>query len=537
MQQSFHSRLRTADRLFLRYIARRTHDYDRVDPRQAPNLPQLLVGVAAELTRRLDTIGITSPMSSITLDLSKTLRSRVLCDGEPFTDEHFHQLLSSITRDVPALQFAPPHARLPRYCGVTQLQLGGNGLAYVPEWICEMAALQELHLQNNALTSLPECIGDLAALHVLDASNNQLEGLPESLCHLQRLQQLTLHNNNIAALPEHIGSLASLMHLQLEQNALTSLPDSVGSLTCLMECYVGHNELSALPDSVGRLTCLHTLELSYNPLAALPDTFCDMHALASLFASHTLLTRLPDRFGDLSALSTCVVSHNQLQVLPHSLSAMTSLARLDVSFNGLTHLPHLAGTSIAQLDVQNNMLTSLPRLSHVDERTVFVTAGGNRDLVVVPAALCLQHVRLVVDAAAAATAVVGKRMVSTSQSVVTELYSQHSDDPIPEQAVVAALSRVAAVLPLRELVLRQLMACKSDAVCAASFDVLPVPLQSTLLRPVDRCDYCRLPMADVHVEIVGRVAASHNRTAMHWVLCSRNCAAAVLEEAYDVPLF
>jgi len=65
--------------------------------------------------------------------------------------------------------------------GLAVLRLDGNGIAQLPDWLCEeLPALRVLTLAKNGLTGLPEGITRLTALRVLALGDNPLTS-PEAM--------------------------------------------------------------------------------------------------------------------------------------------------------------------------------------------------------------------------------------------------------------------------------------------------------------------------------------------------------------------
>jgi len=151
---------------------------------------------------------------------------------------------------------------------------------------------KELNLGGNCLTTLPEWIGELTSLERLNLGTNlELTALPESLGQLTRLEWLNLRMNRaLTKLPESFGQLGALRCVHLEDCRLTELPESVGQLRSLQFLYLQYNQLTALPESLGALmgSGLTVLDLTGNRLSALPGPFkcsCGVRCLAALASS------------------------------------------------------------------------------------------------------------------------------------------------------------------------------------------------------------------------------------------------------------
>ncbi len=99
------------------------------------------------------------------------------------------------------------------------LDLSGQGLQKLPEYVLARTDLEELDISNNSLTgALPSEIGKLTKLKVLNASNNSMTGVPAEIGHLPKLEVLDLSNNQLTGLPNELGQLNNLKVLNLSGN-------------------------------------------------------------------------------------------------------------------------------------------------------------------------------------------------------------------------------------------------------------------------------------------------------------------------------
>jgi Leucine-rich repeat (LRR) protein len=101
----------------------------------------------------------------------------------------------------------------------TVLNLSGQGLTKVPEYVFSRTDLVELNLSNNLLIdALPSQIGNLKKLKVLNLSNNKFIGVPAEVGQLKNLEVLNLSNNQLTGLPFEIGNLLNLKLLDVSGN-------------------------------------------------------------------------------------------------------------------------------------------------------------------------------------------------------------------------------------------------------------------------------------------------------------------------------
>lgn len=117
------------------------------------------------------------------------------------------------------------------------LDLSGQGLLKVPEYVFGRTDLESLDLSDNALEgALPAEIRHLGNLRSLDLSGNGFTGVPAEIGQLAKLEILDLSNNRITGLPYELGNLSNLKILRLSGNSYStadlaviraSLPPSV----------------------------------------------------------------------------------------------------------------------------------------------------------------------------------------------------------------------------------------------------------------------------------------------------------------------
>ena len=173
------------------------------------------------------------------------------------------------------------------------LDLSGNQLTALPEWLGSSRSCSRWTSAANQLTALPESLGQLTQLQSLNLSGNQLTALPESLGQLTQLQTLNLSDNQLTAAagvagPAHAVAVAgplrqptdgaagvagpthAVADADLPGNQLTALPESLGQLTQLQSLYLSDNQLTALPESLGRCQRLKGLFLHGNEALGIP---------------------------------------------------------------------------------------------------------------------------------------------------------------------------------------------------------------------------------------------------------------------------
>ncbi|MFA5841894.1 MAG: leucine-rich repeat domain-containing protein [Candidatus Paceibacterota bacterium] len=99
------------------------------------------------------------------------------------------------------------------------LDLSGQGLAKVPEYVFNRTEIEELNLSGNSLGgSLQSQIGNLKNLKVLNLSSNRFTGVPAEVGQLTNLKILNISNNLLTGLPNELGNLSKLILLDLSGN-------------------------------------------------------------------------------------------------------------------------------------------------------------------------------------------------------------------------------------------------------------------------------------------------------------------------------
>ena len=165
---------------------------------------------------------------------------------------------------------------------ITELDLSGYSIKYLPPDIGQLTNLEKLWLQNNSLTELPSSIGELSKLTDLRLEGNRLNKLPKEFWRLSSLERLWLNNNRFSNLDAGLGNLSNLQWLILDENPLVALPSSIEGLVNLEELWLQKGELTSLPESLTNLARLKKLMLWGNPLEKLPVSLSNLSSLAIL---------------------------------------------------------------------------------------------------------------------------------------------------------------------------------------------------------------------------------------------------------------
>ncbi|XP_043834705.1 volume-regulated anion channel subunit LRRC8E [Dromiciops gliroides] len=209
---------------------------------------------------------------------------------------------------------------LKKLTALRELELVGCGLERIPHAVFSLTALQDLDLKDNHLRSIeeilsfqhcrklvtlklwhnqiayvPEHIRKLKALEQLYLSHNKLETLPPQLCFCTNLRLLDISHNGLRSLPQEVSILQNLQHLALSYNALEGLPDELFFCQKLRTLLLGYNNLRQLSPRVAALQALSRLELKGNRLEALPEELGNCGGLkkSGLLVEEALYEGLP----------------------------------------------------------------------------------------------------------------------------------------------------------------------------------------------------------------------------------------------------
>ena len=273
---------------------------------------------------------------------------------------------------------------------VTELQLGGNGLAgSIPPELADLTNLEVLSLDRNGLTgAIPTQLGRLVNLTHLDLSYIGLTGpIPREFANLENLEGLSLHWNNLTgSVPAWLGSLVNLRTLDLGENELTGpIPRDLGYLVNLQWLMLDVNNLTgSVPAWLGSLVNLRLLWLGYSGLTGpIPRDLGNLVNLTVLDLRWNELTGpIPASLGSLGNLDTLHLEGNELTgPIPVELGNLVNLEALRLDSNDLTGpipvaLGRLANVRTLSLDGNWGLSGPLPpglRMAPLEELYIFVT--------------------------------------------------------------------------------------------------------------------------------------------------------------------
>lgn len=144
------------------------------------------------------------------------------------------------------------------------LNLSGNALSDLPDWLASLPKLKILFCSDNRFTRVPEVVGACPALSMVGFKSNQLQELPGAALP-QQLRWLVLTDNQLSALPAQLGERPALEKLALAGNQLSALPESMAQCRRLGLLRLSANRLAHVPDWLLQLPRLAWLALGGNP--------------------------------------------------------------------------------------------------------------------------------------------------------------------------------------------------------------------------------------------------------------------------------
>lgn len=163
--------------------------------------------------------------------------------------------------------------------GIRRLDLSAD-LTELPTEILGLAdSLEVLNLSGNRLHSLPDWLPRLRRLRILFCSDNPFETVPEVLGACEKLEMVGFKACRIRQLPA-AALPAQLRWLILTDNRLEQLPAELGHCQRLQKMALAGNRLTALPDSLANLQRLELLRIAANRLDTLPGWLLELPRLA-----------------------------------------------------------------------------------------------------------------------------------------------------------------------------------------------------------------------------------------------------------------
>lgn len=157
------------------------------------------------------------------------------------------------------------------------LALRSADLEEVPPALRDLVHLRLLNLSGNPLRVLPQWIGGLQDLTTLWLAHCELASVSESITPIRKLQALSVHSNQITSVAHDLGQLTELDTLVLAANPLERIPSEVFDLPKLISLDVSCSSfsrrkavLTEVPADILRLQQLVELDVEGQPIATPP---------------------------------------------------------------------------------------------------------------------------------------------------------------------------------------------------------------------------------------------------------------------------
>ena len=243
---------------------------------------------------------------------------------------------------------------------LTMLNLDGNPLPRLPNWVGELQSLQRISLRGTPVQRLPATLGAIQALQevALDGGDTDSEPGVQIKTRLVSPPPVVVAAGNAAVLAYLRRSYAAVLHRQLDLSgfALTEFPfAALSAPSMLTSLSLSNNAIGAIPADLAALTGLKHLDLAGNCIAELP---------AHIFARLSVLRSLSVKGNPVAVLPLTLGGLEQLEYLDFDPAPLTSPPR-DVSIKSVQALLHYvrrayAGRASGHLDLSQSELSEIP---------------------------------------------------------------------------------------------------------------------------------------------------------------------------------
>ena len=258
---------------------------------------------------------------------------------------------------------------------IKHLDLSGNQLKTMPDFIQRCKNLEVLDLGNNLLTEMPRFESEMPNLKTLSLKSNLLEYFPDISAEVPNLEQLDLSGNQLTEMSRFESEMPKLEILDLKSNLLEYFPDISAEVPNLEQLDLSGNQLTEMSRFESEMPKLEILDLKSNLLEYFPDISEKVPNLERLDLSGNKLTEIPDISAEMLNLKTLDLRGNQLTAMPIFKSEMPKLEILDLESNRLegfpdiSKLPNLKKVFLGdnslekKLEVPTGIRTNMPNLA------------------------------------------------------------------------------------------------------------------------------------------------------------------------------
>jgi len=234
------------------------------------------------------------------------------------------------------------------------IHLKNKSLTAFPKEILENEEVTNINLEGNKINEIPDWIKELRNLKVLYLSHNQITDFT-NLCDLENLEVLHLNNNQISIVPENIGKLNKLKRLYLNFNNIKSIGSELQGLSMLKQLLLAHNQITSIHTKMDKLIKLEVLNLFDNFLNNLPKFSTKHQKLSYLQVSKNNLKRIDDFLSNLEKLQCFECFSNKISTIGTSFLGLDNLESINLANNHIKEINYLPKT-IKRLAIYANPL-------------------------------------------------------------------------------------------------------------------------------------------------------------------------------------
>ena len=263
------------------------------------------------------------------------------------------------------------------------LKIPRNGS--IPGWFKDLNYIKELIFSDSYLTSIPEDIKEFTGLKYLNLTGNRIKVVPEWLVALNDLKEIILNERiqTIELTPTNMNVLRTLdqngikisdptfmLHFQfklpLDQIAIVNkiswheeglnrvIPSRLDSIDepwrdpggfgvkirifdgKIIHLAVNDTDLANLPEDLGDFQHLRYISLTQNKIETIPESISEIKTLKELLLNGNKLYVLPESFVNLTSLEKLDLSNNQFKEIPTQIWALKELTQLSLDGNPLS---------------------------------------------------------------------------------------------------------------------------------------------------------------------------------------------------------
>ncbi|ADB42932.1 COR domain-containing protein [Spirosoma linguale] len=203
------------------------------------------------------------------------------------------------------------------------LDLFGNSIQKIPDWVYSLKRLEHLSLRNNSIKEVPTIVFTLENIKYLNLADNQIQDINSSnFTNLMNIEKVDIGYNDIKLIPFGRIDYPKCKTLAIQGNKLEEFPSAISQVNTLEKLVISENEISSIEDDAFLgLENLEELDLSFNRLTYLPSSLGKLTKLKKLNLSGNNIRSLPKEFENLVSLESLGLDGNPLERVPLEISA------------------------------------------------------------------------------------------------------------------------------------------------------------------------------------------------------------------------